>query len=119
MHELAIAQSVVEIASRHAAGRSVNKVGLKVGALRQVVPSSLAFNFELVALGTPLEGAELEIEPIEARGRCRACRAESVLVSFPLICRTCGSFELDIVEGDELDVEWLELEEAESGAYCT
>ena len=49
MHELAIAESIVQIASRHAKGRRVTKVQLKVGHLRQVVPSALAFSFELVA----------------------------------------------------------------------
>ena len=38
MHELAIAESVVRIAERHADGRRVTKVYLKVGHLRQVVP---------------------------------------------------------------------------------
>ena len=57
MHELAIAQSVVAIADRHADGRRVASVQLKVGHLRQVVPSALTFAFELVAEGTALEGA--------------------------------------------------------------
>src|SRR5205085_607800 len=61
MHELSIAQSVVEIAERHAAGRRVQKVELQVGYLRQVVPSALTFSFELVAQGTLVEGAELDI----------------------------------------------------------
>ncbi len=38
MHELSIAESVVAIACRHAAGRPVARVELKVGHLRQVVP---------------------------------------------------------------------------------
>ena len=59
MHELSIAESVVQIAGRHANGRRVTKVCLKVGHLRQVVPSALAFSFELVAQGTSVEGAEL------------------------------------------------------------
>ena len=48
MHELAIAHSVVAIAERHAAGRRVRAVELRVGHLRQVVPSSLTFAFDLL-----------------------------------------------------------------------
>ena len=59
MHELAIADSIVRIACAHAGGRKVAKVELKVGHLRQVVPSALEFSFALVAEGTELEGAEL------------------------------------------------------------
>ena len=51
MHELAIADSVVRIACAHAAGRKVATVELKVGHLRQVVPSALEFSFGLVAEG--------------------------------------------------------------------
>jgi hydrogenase nickel incorporation protein HypA/HybF len=111
LHELAIADSVVEIAGRHAAGRRVTKVYLKVGHLRQVVPSALAFSFELVAQGTLVEGAELEMEEIPATGSCRGCGAESQLECFPLQCGTCGGFDLRILEGEELYVESLELEE--------
>jgi hydrogenase nickel incorporation protein HypA/HybF len=113
LHELAIAESVVEIARRHAAGRQVTKVYLKVGHLRQVVPSALTFSFELVAQGTPVEGAELEVEEIPVTGKCRECGAENHLTEFPLQCRACGAFDLEILQGEELYVESLELEEQE------
>jgi hydrogenase nickel incorporation protein HypA/HybF len=111
VHELSIASAVVEIASRHAAGRRVTRVELKVGHLRQVVPDSLCFAFELVSEGTELEGAELVIEAVPARGRCRRCAAETASGGFPLSCGECGSWELDIVAGEELHVQALELEE--------
>ncbi len=111
MHELAIAESIVGIAGRHANGRRVTKVQLKVGHLRQVVPSALSFSFELVAQGTPVEGAELEMEEVPATGSCRGCGAESRLKEFPLQCGVCGSFDLQVLEGEELFVESLELEE--------
>lgn len=111
MHELSIAESIIEIANRHAAGRRVNKVWLKVGHLRQVVPSALAFSFELVAEGTPVEGAELQMEEVPATGLCRDCGAESRLESFPLQCKSCGGFDLELLSGEELYVESLELEE--------
>jgi len=89
----------------------VTKVYLKVGHLRQVVPSALAFSFELVAQGTPVEGAELEVQHIPAAGLCRDCGKESRLESFPLQCRACGGFDLEILQGEELFVESLEMEE--------
>jgi hydrogenase nickel incorporation protein HypA/HybF len=111
LHELAIAESIVGIAGRHANGRRVTKVQLKVGHLRQVVPSALSFSFELVAQGTPVEGAELEMEEVPATGSCRGCGAESRLKEFPLQCGVCGGFDLQVLEGEELFVESLELEE--------
>jgi hydrogenase nickel incorporation protein HypA/HybF len=111
LHELAIAESVVQIASRHANGRRVTKVQLKVGHLRQVVPSALSFSFELVAQDTPVEGAQLEMEVVPAAGLCRDCGTESRLESFPLQCRKCEGFDLEVLRGEELFVEFLELEE--------
>lgn len=116
MHELAIAASVVEIACRHAGDRRVSKVELKVGHLRQVIPATLLFNFDLVAQGTMVEGAELLIQSVPAIGVCRACEARSELRSFPLQCEVCGGFDLDIVAGEELEVESLDVEEDPVGA---
>jgi|SRR5690349_5947487 len=111
MHELSIAQAVVAVASRHAAGRRVSRVELKVGHLRQVVPSALQFSFELVTSGTPLEGAELVIEDVAARGRCRECGAETELREFPFQCARCSGLDLEIEAGEELLVDALELDQ--------
>ena len=111
MHELAIAQSVVAIADRHAAGRKVTCVELRVGHLRQVVPSALAFAFQLVSDGTALEGAELRIEEVPAAGVCRACGTETEFPDFPLSCTGCGGLDVEVIRGEELLVDSLELEE--------
>jgi hydrogenase nickel incorporation protein HypA/HybF len=111
MHELAIAQSVVAIAGRHAGGRRVASVQLKVGHLRQVVPSALTFAFELVAEGTALEGARLDLEVVPAAGTCRTCGADTVLPDFPLCCARCESLDVEVTGGEELLVDSLELEE--------
>jgi hydrogenase nickel incorporation protein HypA/HybF len=110
MHELSIAEAVVEIGVRNAAGRRVHAVELRVGHLRQVVPSALEFAFALVSAGTVLEGAKLVIEDVPARGRCRACGAETVMEQFPLQCARCEALDLEVVAGEELLVDSLELE---------
>jgi hydrogenase nickel incorporation protein HypA/HybF len=112
MHELSLAESIVDIAVRHAGGRGrVVRVEVAVGHLRQVVPSALSFAFELVAQGTPVEGAELVLEEVPGAGLCGTCGAESRLDGFPLNCRTCGSSDVEIVAGEELLVESLDMEE--------
>ena len=111
MHELSIAESVVAVASRHARGRRVEKVTVRAGHLRQVVPAALELAFELVADGTAVAGAKLEIEAVPAAGRCRGCGVESELEGFPLLCPRCGSLDVELVRGEELLVDSLELEE--------
>ena len=111
MHELAIAESIVVIATKGAGGRRVDKVHVTVGHLRQVVPSALTFSFELVAQGTPVEGAALDIEHVPAVGWCRRCERTTTLESFPFLCDGCGAFDIDLEQGEELYVDSLELEE--------
>ncbi len=112
MHELSIAEAIVRIAAAHAGDRRVSKVEVKVGHLRQVVPSALEFAFELVAQGTPVEGATLEMQAVPAAGLCRDCGADTALDAFPLTCARCGGLDLEVTRGEELLVEALELEEA-------
>lgn len=116
MHELSIADGVAQVALRHAAGRRVARVELRVGHLRQVVPSALEFAWQLVTDGTPLERAELAIEEVPARGRCRACLTVTTMRAFPLQCGRCGAIDLEVIAGEELLVDALELEEEEVAA---
>ena len=111
MHELAIAD--VRGRDRRAPRRraAVAKVELKVGHLRQVVPSRAGFAFELVAEGTELEGAELVIEEVPAAGRCRAAAPRPRCAAFPLRCARCGGLDVRCSAGEELLVDALELEE--------
>lgn len=111
MHELSIAEAVVDVALRHARGRRVAAVELKVGHLRQVVPSALEFAFELVTQGTALEGAKLRMEEVPAAGRCRECGAETALPDLPFRCRACGGWDVEVMRGEELLVDALELDE--------
>jgi hydrogenase nickel incorporation protein HypA/HybF len=109
MHELSLAEAIAAIAEEHAGGRRVAKVEVKVGHLRQVVPSALTFAFELVTHGTSIEGAELEIKDVPARVACRSCKADSRLVELPFACPSCGSVDVDVRAGEELFVDALEL----------
>jgi hydrogenase nickel incorporation protein HypA/HybF len=71
--------------------------------LAGVVPDAMRFCFDLVTAGTPLEGAMLEFEQPEGRGRCRTCGAEFVLADLILLC-DCGSADVEILAGRELAV---------------
>ena len=76
MHELSLSSAIVNTATKHAEGRRVVVVNLRVGRLRQVIPDTLEFYFEFVARDTPCDGATLVQEVIDARLRCIECDRE-------------------------------------------
>jgi hydrogenase nickel incorporation protein HypA/HybF len=111
VHELSIAGAIVAVAERHAAGRRVHALDVRVGALRQVVPEALEFAFEVVAQGSALDGAELRIETVPASGRCSHCGASAELHGFPFACTACGSLDVELEGGEELLVESIDVDD--------
>ncbi len=116
MHELSVADAIVDVVCRHAEGRKVVRVEVRVGHLRQVVPSALEFAFSLVAEGTEAEGAELAMEIVPARVECTRCGGTSNVEGFPLACAHCGQLNVDVVAGEELEIESIEVETEVIGA---
>ena len=113
MHELSLSSAIVNTVVKHAEGRRVTVVSVRVGQLRQVVPDTLEFYFGFVARDTVCEGARLEQELVPAALRCGDCD-HTWEVDFPVFrCPACGSAGADIETGDEFEVESIEVEEAE------
>lgn len=108
MHELSICAAVARIVDEHAAGRHVERVLLDVGHLRQVVPDTLRYSWEVVVADTGLSGSELVINHIPAVIACRTCGAETT-IDVPVFRCTCGSTDVEVTAGQELLVRSLEL----------
>jgi hydrogenase nickel incorporation protein HypA/HybF len=114
MHELSLSGAIVNTAVKHADGRPVSVISLRVGALRQVVPDTLDFYFGFVSNGTLCEGARLEQELVPARLRCATCAREWEIDIPHFICADCGSAgRVEVASGNEFEVESIEVEEAE------
>ena len=108
MHELAIAQSVVDAVCDHAAGRAVYRVTVEVGVLTAVVPDALRFAFDIAAEGTVADGAILDIRCVPGAAHCRACGADFTVSELLLLC-PCGSADVAIGAGRELRIRSMEV----------
>lgn len=108
MHEMAITQSVVQSVAERCEGRQVDQVTLLIGRLSGVVGDSVRFCFDLCTMGTELEGATLEIVDVPGRARCRDCEELVELPDFIALC-PCGSADLEIVAGQELLIQKVEV----------
>jgi hydrogenase nickel incorporation protein HypA/HybF len=117
MHELSIISSVVESVIDSLAaypGARVIEVRLRVGALSAVVEDSLQFCFELATRDTPLEGSKLVVKIVPVMVHCTACGADGELESLRSFrCPHCGEPATDVRQGRELEIEAIEIEEAE------
>lgn len=108
MHEVGITQNIVAIVAEHAQGNRVKRVTLEIGKLSAIMPSAIEFCFDVCCQGTLLEGALLEIIEIPGKARCRQCGAE-VILDFPFGICNCGSTDLEIISGQELNIKEMEI----------
>jgi hydrogenase nickel incorporation protein HypA/HybF len=115
MHELSIAMSIVEMAQEEAEQRGdvhISAVHLKLGALAGVVKESLLSSYEMACEDTPLSGSRLVIEEIPVVVFCPKCKAQRGLSSLQLFCcAECGTATSEIVQGREIEVTALEIQE--------
>lgn len=113
MHELSVGSAIVDTAVRAAEGRKVTSVQVRLGQLRQVVPKSLTFYFELISRETVVEGARLDWEIVPANLLCRDCDHEWQVDVPNFRCPNCDSADVSVESGEELEVTTIEVEEAE------
>ena len=115
MHELSIALSMVEMAAEEAASRGaaqVSAIYLKLGPLSGVVKEALQFSYSLACEGTPLEGSRLVIDEVPVVVFCDECQADRELTSVQhFCCSVCHAPTSRIVQGKELEVVALEIEQ--------
>ena len=110
MHELRIATEIIDIVQEEMTRRRLSKVTevhLNLGALTGVDPEALAFGFEAATADTAMNGAALKINFIPVGGKCRSCKNDFELNEYVFICPKCGSSDLDINRGEELDIAYF------------
>ncbi|MBP2634875.1 MAG: hybF [Firmicutes bacterium] len=113
MHELALAQGVLDIVLSTAVGNNAVRVaGVKViaGELTGTVPEALEMGFAALAKGTIAENARLLIQLAPATGHCRDCGSTTDIDKHSFVCQACGSHAIEIITGRELLVESVEVE---------
>ncbi|MGB9378090.1 MAG: hydrogenase maturation nickel metallochaperone HypA [Mycobacteriales bacterium] len=108
MHELSVTQSVVDAVIDRMGEAEVTSVLLEIGKLSGIEPDSVKFCFEIVASGTTLENASLEIVELPGQGRCRACHEVLTIDDRILLC-TCGSADVEVLGGAELRIRSVEV----------
>lgn len=110
MHELSLCRSIFGIVDTAREGREVDRVHLRVGMLRQVVPETLEHCWGLLTAETALEGSRLVIDHVPVQLRCTECGevtvAEERLI---FVCRRCDSTKVELLAGEEFMVTTMDV----------
>ncbi|MDD5400989.1 MAG: hydrogenase maturation nickel metallochaperone HypA [Sulfurimonas sp.] len=113
MHEYSIVLSLIDSCEEHARANSakkVTKVVVKIGVLSGVEPHLLSEAYEMFKLGTICQEADLVVNLQKVKIHCNSCLVESELEKNEFICPLCGSFDLKVLDGEEMYLMSLELE---------
>jgi hydrogenase nickel incorporation protein HypA/HybF len=113
MHELAVTESILEIASRHArqAGATrVTGINIVIGRLSSIVDDSVQFYFDFLSQNTLCAGAKLNFDRKPARMTCLDCGTDYVFEADLIPCPRCGSSKTHITSGEEFHLDSIEVE---------
>ena len=111
MHELSICEAILGHVDARLGDRPVHSVHVRIGYLRQVVPDSLLFSWQVLTESTGRAGIELDVEHVPAVVHCASCGADTTLDWPVLACASCEGHDVVLRSGDELEVSWVEVSE--------
>jgi hydrogenase nickel incorporation protein HypA/HybF len=112
MHEMSIAQSIVDIVEKELTSHSVEKlkaVNIAAGKWAAVVPEQLTFCFSMITVDANMAGATLNIREVPLGYTCSACGEELTSGGMAIVCPKCGDTHIDLNSGRELTVESIEV----------
>lgn len=116
MHELAVTESVLNIATRHAQQAQavrVTAVHLVIGQLASIVDDSVQFYWDMISAETICAGAQLYFERKPATLQCLDCDRTYTLNGELIDCPSCHSARIKIISGEEFYLDSIEVEAAQ------
>jgi hydrogenase nickel incorporation protein HypA/HybF len=114
MHEVSVMRNlldIVEITADREGAERINLIHLKIGEMAGINFDSLEFAFEILSKGTRAEGGKLEYDRVGLRAVCSDCSREFHPEDLVFRCPGCGSANLEIVSGREMEVDYILLDE--------
>ncbi len=113
MHEFSVVQSLmglIEENVRKNNAKSVSKVVVKIGKLSGIEPHLLKIAFDTFKEKTVCENAELEMIIQDVVAKCEDCKNEFIVEDNRFVCPICKSFNLNIIDGEDMYLMSLELD---------
>jgi len=114
MHEYFVVQNIlrtVEEFLKDYPGKRVTKAVFLIGKFSGIEPELLKTALDFFKKGSPLEDAEIVFEFEDLKIRCLDCGKTTVKEKWNLVCPFCGSFNTEVISGEEMFLKTLELED--------
>lgn len=111
---MGITQGILDAAfeaAENAGTTRITEIRVSIGDLTEIVEYALQFAFDALTPGTIAEGAKLVVTQVPAHSRCRECGSEYDHDRFVMLCPECGSFDVELLTGRELQIDSIEAED--------
>jgi len=113
MHELAVTESILNIAIKHAAQANaiaVTGINIVVGKFSSIVDDSVQFYWDIISKNTICENSELRFERKSANFLCLDCGHKFEFEVDIMPCPECASIKLKLLSGEEFYLDSIEIE---------
>jgi hydrogenase nickel incorporation protein HypA/HybF len=113
MHELAVTESILEIANKHALQAQalrVTDIYLVIGRLSSIVDESVQFYWQMIAQNTLCQDSMLHFQIVPAQLTCLECQTVFEIIDRTTPCPNCGGYQLKISAGEEFYVDSIAIE---------
>jgi len=113
MHELAITESILNIAQKHATqaqALKVTDINIVIGKFSSIVDDSVQFYWDIITKNTICENSKLHFEKRPARFLCLDCSNEFEFIEEIMPCPVCNSLHVKLISGEEFWLDSIEIE---------
>jgi hydrogenase nickel incorporation protein HypA/HybF len=110
MHELAVTQSILDIALKNAGTRKIKQINLVIGQFSSIVDDSVQFYWDIISKDTTAEGSQLHFQRIPGEMTCKQCGQVFRPKDDMFNCPACSSPFVRITRGEEFQVESIDVE---------
>jgi hydrogenase nickel incorporation protein HypA/HybF len=113
MHELAVTESILNIAQKHAVQANaiiVTDIYIVIGKFSSIVDDSIQFYWDIISKNTICENSKLHFDRRPAKFLCLDCGHEFEFTDEIMPCPACTSIRLKLLSGEEFWLESIEIE---------
>lgn len=112
MHEYSVVSSLIDVCEKQAEksnAKEIKTITLKVGRLSGIEPHFMESCFDTFKEDTICHNAQLVMNIVDVEIYCKECKSKYIVLDNNFLCKKCESSQTEILQGQELLVESIEI----------